>query len=350
MVKLRVIQNSTEYKKGLLLITEAFKKAKFFFLLLLPIHGITHSSNFQNQFYTLFLPQYHTNFYFADNSKIELKNQSSHFLFTMKWQQKIIKGFIEFFAKIQDEISISIEQLFELYSSKDIVKDYGEYQNKKLSKLYSDPETILEENINYYLLSFLQENFQKYISIDNVEFILNPNIPYIAEAIYDSKAEKYIIVLNSIVYKLENINKIKNTNKHCSLYFHKQSNDGSTISINYIDLIHSGFIIAASTIHHKFNLLGFILLNYKFHGSSIHDETLLLLSRLISFQLDLEIILQSNNPLEIACFYQTLDPFPDNKKHWKKLIENIENIYDEKSLKKFKKIISSHKKEKQTHD
>ena len=268
----------------------------------------------------------------------------------MKYQQKITKGFIQLFSKIQDEIGISIEQLYDLYSSKDIIKDYGEYQYKKLSKLYSDSETILEEDINYYLLSFLQENFQKYLPIENVEFILNPNIPYIAEALYDADTEKYIVILNSVVYKLENINKIENTNKQSSLYFHKQNKDGSIMNINYIDLIHSGFIIAASTIYHQLNLLGFILLNYKFYGSSISNETLLLLGRLISFQLDLEIILQSNNPLEVANFYQKLDPFSDNKKHWKKLITDIENIYDERSLRKFQKINLSHKKEKQNND
>lgn len=320
-----------------------FKKT---FLLFLIFSNQINSDNFQNQFCSLFLPQYHTNLCFADNSKIELKNQSSHLLFAMKWQQKISQGFIQFFSKIQDEIGISIEQLYKLYSSNDIIKDYGEYQHKKLLKLYSDSETILEEDINYYLLSFLQENFKKYLPVDNIQFVLNPNISYIAEAIYDPKAEKYIIVLNSIVYSLESINKIENTNKQIPLYFHKQNNDGSTISVNYIDLIHSGFIIAASTIHHQLNLLGFILLNYKFYASSISDETLLILGRLISFQLDLEIILQSNNPLETAIFYQKLDPFPDNKKHWKKLIADIENMYDEKSLKKFQKINFTNKKKK----
>lgn len=332
------------------MILQVFKKSKIIYLSLSFIHNFIYPSDFQDQFCTLFLPRAHTDFHFADNSKIELKNQSSYLLFMMKYQQKITKGFIQLFSKIQDEIGISIEQLYDLYSSKDIIKDYGEYQYKKLSKLYSDSETILEEDINYYLLSFLQENFQKYLPIENVEFILNPNIPYIAEALYDADTEKYIVILNSVIYKLENINKIENTNKQSSLYFHKQNKDGSIMNINYIDLIHSGFIIAASTIYHQLNLLGFILLNYKFYGSSISNETLLLLGRLISFQLDLEIILQSNNPLEVANFYQKLDPFSDNKKHWKKLITDIENIYDERSLRKFQKINLSHKKEKQNND
>ncbi len=325
---------------------QTLKKSTLIYAIIFCIHSFTYSDNIQTQFCSLFLPQYHTNLHFADNSKIELKNSSSHFLLTMKWQQKIMQGFIQLFSNIQDETDVSIEKLYELYSNKDITKSYGEYQYKKLLKIYSDSETIFEEDINYYFLSFLEENFKKYISIDNVEFLLNPNIPYIAEAIYDSKLEKYIIILNSVVYKFENINKIENTNKHSSLYFHKQNNDGSTTSINYADLVHSGFIIAASSIHHQLNLLGFILLNYKIYASSIEDKTLLLLGRLISFQLDLEIILQSNNPLEVAMFYQKLDPFPDNKKHWKKLLEDLENIYDEKSLKKFQKINFTNKKEK----
>lgn len=310
------------------------------FLYSLIIYSSLTLTNFQDQFCTLFLPCKPTHFYFADHSKIELKNQSSYLLFTMTWQQKITKGFIQFFSKIQDELDISIEQLYELYTSEKITRDFNTYQRQKISKIYSDSQTILEEDMDTNFLSFLQESLQKYssIHIKDIQLVISPHISSIAEVCYDATEQKYIVILNSLIYNLKYFNKITNTSPLNPIYFHRPNKEGTVDIIDYNTLLQSGFIMAASVLHHQFNLLMFIVANYKFYGAQVSDETILLLSRLMSMQLDLEIILQSNNPLEVAHFCKKLDLFPDNQKHWKQIIQDLEKMYDDKSLEKFKNI------------
>ncbi|MBI2344753.1 hypothetical protein HYV10_01630 [Candidatus Dependentiae bacterium] len=318
------------------------KKSKIIFLLAF-FHNFIFSTNVQKQFYNLYLPQRPTKLYFPDNSEITLKNQSSHLLLLMYWQERIIKGFSNFFSKIEDDLDMSIEQLLDICSNDTILKEFNSYQQKKLSLIYSDPNTVLEDEIDSSFLSFLKENIAKYIPNSNIEIILNPNVNYVAKSIYDSKSKTYIIILNSMIYKLEFFAKIKSPNFRDNLYFSKENLKNVTSSTNYKDLIYSGFIMVASTIYHQFDLLCFVVSNYKFHGLEVSNDTLTLLSRLISFQLDLEIIFQSDNPLDIAYFYQSIDHFVNNQKHWSLLIKNIEAIYEERSLEKFQKIISSRK-------
>lgn len=336
--------------QGSILSKNFIKKLKKIYFLLLCFYSNIFSNDLLEQFCKLHLPQQSINFYFADNSKIELNKDCSYILYTMYWQNIINKGFIQLFSQIQKELGLSIEQIYELYSSKSILKAFNIEQEKKLLKIYSDPETILEHEIDGCFLSFLQNNFDQYISINNVEFMLNPNIDSIVEVLYDSKEDKYIVILNSYIYNLTGFYKINFTDKQRPLYFYKPHKNGLTLNINYKDLINSGFVIAASTIHHQLNLLSFILSNYKFYGNKASTETIILLARLISFQIDLEIILQTSNPLETALFYKNFDIFTANQKHWLKLIKNIESLYDEKSLKKFKKLSELFNQKKNNND
>lgn len=259
----------------------------------------------------------------------------------MLWQKKIINGFIYLFFRIEKELGLSIEDLSNLLLEEKIIDSYNSYQKEKLSRLYSDQKTIFEEELDNDFLTFLRTNFSKYTNNTNFEFLLNPEEVRLSEAIYDPKIEKYIIVLNSAIYNTSNFNKIKKTKTSNPLFFNKTNyNDEIIATINYKDLITSGLIIAASTIHHNLNFLGFTLSNYKFYKYSASNDLLIFLARLISFQLDLEIIMQTNNPLEVASFFQQLDKFEDNQKHWSKLINQIEQTYNEESLKKYHKLYS----------
>jgi hypothetical protein len=64
----------------------------------------------------------------------------------------------------------------------------------------------------------------------------------------------------------------------------------------------------------------------------------------MSFQTDIEIILQSSNPLETAYFYKKLDPFKKHIDIWDLIIQDITNMYSPESLAKFNKIDADAKK------
>lgn len=318
--------------------TSLIKFKKIFFLFLVFSNYI-HSSSFQEQFCNLYIPHAKSEFHFPDKSPIGFKNQSSYFLFVMKWQQKMSRGFLKFFTQLQDDLQISIQELHELFSNENIVQEFKEYLNQKLVAMLNDPETVTEESMNSYLRNTLAKSIEKFIPYKNITFITTPNIHNLIDIYFDTTKDKYVICFNANVYNLESIRNINNcAHKKSSYYFYYQIYQDQYNYMLYGEFINSGFIIASSFIYHQLTLVLFILINYKFAGKMAHYKTIMLLKRLISFQTDLEIILQSTNPLETAYFYSYLDPFKENNEIWELLIKDISDMYSPNSLAKFQKI------------
>lgn len=312
---------------------------KKFFLLFFFISNHIFSSFLQEKFSNLYIPQAKPEFYFFDQSPIYLKDRSSYFLFVMKWQQKINLGFLNFFNKLYDDIHISVEDIIYLFYNKEIIESYQQYLHQKYKLLLNDPETVTQENIKPYLRSFLEKGIKKYIEHENVSFLLSPKICGATDICFDINSNKFIICFNSNIYNLE---KLRNINNHAlkksGYYFYIKTNSYDQACIAYSEFLNSGFIMAASFIHHQLHLILFTLINCTFLRKKADNKTIFYLKKLIDFQIDLETILQSNNPLESALFYSHLDKVKENNKIWNLLIKDITNIYDKGSLIKFEQI------------
>lgn len=312
-------------------------KKSFFLTLFFSVQ--IYSFYFQEQFCNLYIPHPKSEFFFADKTPIFLKDQGSLFLLQMKWQQKINNGFLKFFTAVQKDLNVSIKDLHDLLSNKKVTQQFKEYLNEKLTDLLNDPETVTEEKINPYLKSMLQKGIQAFIPDQNISFLTSPKLSNIVELYFDTTNDTYVICFNSNVYNMDslrNINKYALKKKaYCFCY---KAHDGKLNYVSFSDFLNSGFIIAASFIHHQLDIVLFALIHYKFLNQSALEKDILFLRRLISFQIDLEIIFQSNNPLETAYFYSRLDIFTENSEIWNLLIKDIKNMYHESSLFKFEKI------------
>jgi len=307
----------------------------FFFL----FQNKVFSSYIQEQLCNLHLPHASSKFYFPDKSEISLKTPSSYFLFKMKWQQKINKAFFKFFEQLQNDLNISIEQIWDLCTDEEIIQDFKQYLNQQLTLILNDPKTVTEKKLNPYLRNTLQKGIEKFIPQKNITLITNPNIYNLVDIFFDTTNDMYVICFNAHLYNLELIRNINNNiHKKNSYYFYYKILNDEDNYILYSEFINSGFIIASSYMHHQLSLILHILTNYKFSGKMAHDDTILFLKRLMSFQTDIEIILQSNNPLETAYFYKKIDPFKKHTDIWELMINDISNMYSTESLTKFRKI------------
>ncbi len=310
-----------------------------FFSIFFLIYSAQISSSIQEKFCNLYIPHASFDFRFPDNSKISPKNSSSYFLFTMKWQQKINRAFLKFFEDLQSSLDISIEDIYNMLSNETIVEEFKEYLNEKLTLLLSDPKTLTEETMNPYLRNTLQKGIEKFILEKNITFITNPNIHNLVDIYFDITKNMYVICFNANVYNLETIRNINaSVHRKKSYYFYYKLSEHKINYLLYNEFINSGFIVASSFIHHQHSLILFILINYKFSGKMANYNTIMLLKRLMSFQTDIEIILQSSNPLETAYFYKELDSFKAHTDIWQLIINDITNMYNTESLLKFKKI------------
>lgn len=253
-----------------------------------------------------------------------------------KWNGIIDDLCLDLNNQIYETIGASIPQLDYYMDDHRFVEFYMNYCKKIFAEIIEDDEDLDAVTANFIRLKLYFLKCPK-----DIKVYTKANIPVLT-ASFGADKEQHAIIINKDIYNQDTLNALYDNIANNKAQFHimPHTNVHQSRAIEYTNYLHLGISQALSNVIHQSDYFSKLLLFFLYNNKSLPSHVQQQGAEFVLFRSYLECCLLSNNPLEIALFFEPyLDHF--NQKLivlWEEFVEDIKYCYDADDLQAYEKL------------